>query len=103
MAALFGFSQSDGYGLGVAIAPYRKLRSAPRRYLTDHAAKLCCPFDALRIDFRYDVVFLETGFRGRAVWNDGAEDHAAFGGKLQFLGGIAVDLVEFNAEPARAF
>ena len=80
VAALFGFPESNGYGLGVAITPHGELCGAPRGNLADHAAKLRRAFDALPIDFRDDVVFLETRFRGRTVRNDGAENDAAFGG-----------------------
>ena len=59
-------------------------------------------FDALAVDFGHNVILLEAGFCGRAVGNDGAENDAAFGGKFQFFGSFAGDLVKFHAEPTRA-
>src|SRR5205085_6908981 len=103
VAALCGFAQGYAHRFGTAVAPHGELRGAAGRNLPYHAAKLCRAFDALAVDFRNDVVFLEAGFRGRTVRNDGTDNHAALGGKFQLLRGVAVDLAKFYAKPAGAF
>src|SRR6201984_3684123 len=102
VATLVGFAEGDANGLSAAIAPHGDLRGASGGDFPNHAAELRRAFDALAIDFRHHVIFLEGGFRRRTVRNDGAENDAAFSGKFQFLGGFAGDLVEFHTEPTRA-
>ena len=84
----------------MTIAPDRELDRSPGGNFTNHAAKLQGAFDALPIDLRHHVVFLKPRFCRRAVRNDGTNNYAAFGGKLQLLGGFARDFVKFHAEPA---
>src|SRR5215472_135840 len=102
MAAVFGFPKGYAQRLGAPVTPDRDLRRASSGDFADDAAKLRHTFDALPVDFRDDVVFLESRFCGGAVWNDRTDNHTALGGKLKFLGRIAADLIELNAEPACA-
>src|SRR2546429_4892130 len=51
-------------------------------------------------DWSSDVCSSDLRFCRRAVRNDGTNNYAAFGGKLQLLGGFARDFVKFHAEPA---
>src|SRR5205807_9972802 len=100
---LFGFLMAYAHGLVTILAPHGELRGAVLRSLASHAAKLCRAFLALAVNFSNHVVFLEAGFRGRTVRNDGTDNHAALGGKFLLLRGVAVDLAKFYAKPAGAF
>src|SRR5713226_4722216 len=98
---LFGFTESRANGLRAAIAPHGELDAAARRNLMDHAAKLRGAFDALSVDFRHYVIFLEAGLGRGTVRNDLSQDHAALGRELQFLGFVGGHFMCFDAEPTR--
>src|SRR6266849_9945843 len=98
---LFGFTESRANGLRAAIAPHGELDAAARRNLMDHAAKLCCAFDALSVDFSHHVIFLEAGLGRGTVRHDLSQDHAALGGKFQLFGLVGRHFVCFDAEPTR--
>ena len=66
----------------------------------NHAAKLRRAFDALSVDFRHHVIFLEACLGGGTVRNDSSEDHAALGSELQFLGLVRRHFMSFDPEPA---
>src|SRR6266849_244057 len=70
VATIFGFAESDAQGLRFAISPQCKLRGAACRNFVDHAAELRGAFDALAVDFRHHVVFLEACLGGGAVRNN---------------------------------
>ena len=67
----------------------------------DHAAKLRGAFDALSVDFRHYVIFLEAGLGRGTVRNDLSQEHAALGRKFQLLGLVGGHFVCLDAEPTR--
>src|SRR6266851_4647013 len=71
------------YSFAIGSAKKRaELDAAARRNLMDHAAKLRRAFDALSVDFRHHVVFLEACLGRGTVRNNFPQDYAALGSKL---------------------
>src|SRR5262252_6362665 len=77
IVSLLGLAESHGHGLRAPIAPHRELHRSSGRNLVNHAPELRGAFDALPVDFRYDVIFLQPGFSRRAVWDDLSDNDPA--------------------------
>ena len=79
---LVGLAERHAEGLGMAITPDRELRRTPSRNFANHPPKLLGAFNALTVDFGYDIIFLQSSFGRRTVRNDPAQKGASLGGKL---------------------
>src|SRR4029077_16287459 len=102
LTVLFGFSESGAHCLRASSAPNCQLNGATGGNLMNHAAKLSCTFDALPVDFRHYIVFLESGLGRRAVGNNSTQNYATFGRKFKLLGFVGGHFMGLDAEPARA-
>src|SRR5262249_8210476 len=100
---LFGLAKRCGNGLLLAITPDRKLHRAASRNFMNHPAELHCPFHALTVDFRHDIVFLEPRFRCRTIGKYFANQGAVLVRKLQFFRLLGSHFLRFDAEPAASF
>src|SRR5258708_11355452 len=97
VTALLGLAKSRADGLHATVAPHAELDASPCGNLMDHAAKLCCAFDALSVYFPHHVIFLKARLCCRTVRNDLSQHHATLGGELQFLGLVRCDFMCFDA------
>src|ERR1700682_736233 len=103
MMILFGLAQCDAQVLRASIPPNAQLRGAFRWDLVNHAPELSCPFYALSIYVRDDVLLLEPSLGCGAVRGYAADHNSPLDGELQLFGVVRGYFACLNTEPTRTF
>src|SRR5262249_23309893 len=96
------FTECDGEGLLLALAPYRQFRGGARRHAADLPGEISGVFDRVAVDRHDHVTGHDAGFGGRAVRLRVRDQRALRGLETEIVGDFGGDGLGLHADPAAA-
>src|SRR6516162_7006734 len=96
------FTECDGEGLLLALAPYRQFRGGAWRHAADLPGEVSGVFDRGAVDRRDHVTGHDAGFGGRAIRLRLGDQRALRGLETEIVGDFGGDGLDLHADPAAA-
>src|SRR6516225_5509398 len=96
------FTECDGEGLLLALAPYRQFRGGAWRHAADLPGEVSGVFDRGAVDRRDHVPGHDAGFGGRAIRLRLGDQRALRGLETEIVGDFGGDGLDLHADPAAA-